>query len=79
MDNFKYYNFPIKEGSQIPKTINDVSKSYMEIACSKNIFETIANSYNGVLFQCSAGKDKTGVLTSIIYHLSLIFFIFILL
>ena len=72
MDNFKYYNFPIKEGSQIPKTINDVSKSYMEIACSKNIksiFETIANSDNGVLFHCSAGKDRTGVLTAIIYML----------
>ena len=44
----------------------------MEIACSKNIkyiLEKIANSENGVLFHCSAGKDRTGVVTTIIYML----------
>ena len=69
---FKYYNYPIEEGSQIPKTIKDVPNSYMEIACSKNIkyiLETIANSESGVLFFCSAGKDRTGVVTTIIYML----------
>ena len=53
LNNFKYYNFPIEEGSQIPKNINEVPKSYMEIACSKeikNILETIANQENGVIF-----------------------------
>ena len=72
LNNFKYFNYPIEEGSEIPKTIDDVPKSYMEIACSKNIkyiLEKIANSENGVLFHCSAGKDRTGVLTSIIYML----------
>ena len=70
LNNFKYYNFPIEEGSQIPKNINEVPKSYMEIACSKeikNILETIANQENGVIFFCSAGKDRTGVLTAIIF------------
>ena len=37
LNNFKYFNYPIKEGSQIPKTVKDVPKSYMEIACSENI------------------------------------------
>ena len=70
--NFKYYNYPIEEGSQIPKTKEDVSKSYMDIACSKNIkyiLEKIATAENGVLFHCSAGKDRTGVITAIIYML----------
>ena len=70
--NFHYYNYPIKEGSQIPKSINDVSKSYLEIACSKNIkniLEKIATAENGVLFHCSAGKDRTGVITTIIFML----------
>ena len=69
---FKYYNIPIEEGSQIPKSINDVPKSYIEIACSKNIkniLEIIANSENGVLLNCSAGKDRTGVVTAIIFML----------
>ena len=55
LNNFKYFNYPIEEGSEIPKTIDDVPKSYMEIACSKNIkyiLEKIANSENGVLFHC---------------------------
>ena len=72
LNNFKYFNYPIEEGSEISKTIDDVPKSYMEIACSKNIkyiLEKIANSENGVLFHCSAGKDRTGVLTAIIYML----------
>ena len=72
LNNFKYFNYPIEEGSEIPKTIDDVPKSYMEIACSKNIkyfLEEIANSENGVLFHCSAGKDRTGVVTTIIYML----------
>ena len=72
LNNFKYFNYPIEEGSEIPKTIDDVPKSYIEIACSKNIkyiLEKIANSENGVLFHCSAGKDRTGVVTTIIYML----------
>ena len=72
LKNFKYYNYPIEEGSQIPKTKEDVSKSYMDIACSKNIkniLEKIAIAENGVLFHCSAGKDRTGVITAIIYML----------
>ena len=44
----------------------------MDIACSKNIkniLEKIATAENGVLFHCSAGKDRTGVITAIIYML----------
>ena len=76
LNNFKYYNFPIEEGSQIPKNISDVPKSYMEIACSKkikNILETIANQENGVVFFCSAGKDRIGVLTTIIFMICEVF------
>ena len=72
LKDFKYYNYPIEEGSQIPKSINDVPKSYIDIACSKNIkniLEIIANSENGVMINCSAGKDRTGVVTAIIFML----------
>lgn len=72
LDNFNYVNYPIEEGSQIPKSIEDVPKSYLEIACSKNIkniLEKIADSDNGVMFFCSAGKDRTWVVTAIIFML----------
>ena len=48
----------------------------MEIACSKkikNILETIANQENGVIFFCSAGKDRIGVLTIIIFMICEVF------
>ena len=72
LDNFNYVNYPIVEGSQIPKSIEDVPKSYLEIACSKNIkniLEKIADAENGVMFYCSAGKDRTGIVTAIIFIL----------
>ena len=67
IDDFEYVNYPIKEGSQIPKSAEDIPKIYLELACSKNIIkilEKIANIGNGIMFQLfqhSAGKDKTGV------------------
>lgn len=70
LHNFKYFHFPIEEGSQIPKSKEKVPESYFEIACSKNIkniLEAIANSENGVMINCSAGKDRTGVVTAIIF------------
>ena len=70
IEDFEYVNYPIKEGSQIPKSTEDVPKSYLEIACSKNIIkilEKIANTDGGVMFHCSAGKDRTGVLAAIIF------------
>lgn len=70
LDDFECVNYPIKEGSQIPKSTEDVPKSYLEIACSKNIkkiFEKIANAERGVMFHCSAGKDRTGVVTALIF------------
>ena len=72
LDDFNYINYPIEEGSQIPKSIKDVPKSYLEIACSKNIkniLEKIASAENGTMFYCSAGKDRTGVVTAIIFML----------
>lgn len=70
IDDFEYVNYPIKEGSQIPKSKEDVPKSYLEIACSKNIkniLEKIAKAESGVMFHCSAGKDRTGVVSAIIF------------
>ena len=70
IDDFEYVNYPIKEGSQIPKSKEDVPKSYLEIACSKNIkniLEKIAKAERGVMFHCSAGKDRTGVVSAIIF------------
>lgn len=69
---FTYHNIQIDEGSGIPESVDAVSKSYMKIAESKNIarvFKTIAAAPGGVMFNCTAGKDRTGVVSAVLLGL----------
>lgn len=69
---FTYHNIPIDEGSGIPESVDAVSASYMMIAESKNIadvFKTIAAAPEGVMFNCTAGKDRTGVVSAVLLGL----------
>lgn len=69
---FLYQNIPIEEGSGIPESVDTVSKSYMNIAESKHIsrvFKTIAAAPGGVMFNCTAGKDRTGVVSAVLLGL----------
>ncbi|MCR5599900.1 MAG: tyrosine-protein phosphatase [Ruminococcus sp.] len=66
---FEYLHFPITEGSGVPESLEAVPLSYMEIATAENmpkVMKTIAEISNGVLFHCTAGKDRTGVVSAII-------------
>jgi len=66
---FRYHHFPITEGSGVPESLPAVPLSYMDIALAENmpkIWKVIAESENGVLFHCTAGKDRTGVVSAII-------------
>ncbi|MCQ2498098.1 MAG: tyrosine-protein phosphatase, partial [Lachnospiraceae bacterium] len=65
-------HYPIVEGMLPPKSLEDVPESYMEIAhadCMGAVFKTIANAEKGVLFYCTAGKDRTGVVSAILLAL----------
>ena len=65
-------NYPILEGSKVPESVEAVPGSYMKIAGStsvKEIFTAIAEAETGVMYNCSAGKDRTGVITAIIFML----------
>ena len=69
LEGFEYHNYPIIEGSQIPESVEAVPGSYMKIATSSSvndILTTIADSDSGVMFNCSAGKDRSGVIAAII-------------
>ncbi len=73
MEAFHYYNAPIEEGSGIPESVEAVPGSYMKIAASANIvhvYRKIAHASDGVLFHCSAGKDRTGVVSAILLLLA---------
>ena len=66
---FAYHNFPVVEGSRVPESAEAVPGSYLKIACSpamKDIFRTIAQAESGVMYNCSAGKDRTGVVTAVL-------------
>lgn len=68
-EGFTYYNFPIDEGSGIPASVDEVPKSYMRIASAKSVsdvFLCVANADSGVMINCTAGKDRTGVVSAIL-------------
>lgn len=70
---FTYIHIPIDEGSGIPACVDEVSKSYLRIAESKNIsrvFRSIASASSGVMINCTAGKDRTGVVSAILLGMS---------
>ena len=69
LEGFKYFNYQMIEGSLIPKSVEEVPESYMKIVSESsvyNILTTIAESESGVMFNCSAGKDRSGVIAALI-------------
>jgi len=72
IDGFEYHHFPITEGSGVPESLEAVPRSYMDIALAENmpnVMKTLAEAKDGVLFHCTAGKDRTGVVSAIILML----------
>jgi len=68
-EGFTYINCPIIEGSGVPESVEKVPVSYLAIAQAEhilNVFKAIANAKTGVMFNCTAGKDRTGVVSAIL-------------
>ena len=63
-EGFFYNNIQIDEGSGVPESTELVSVNYMP-----EVFRTIANATGGVMFNCSAGKDRSGVVSAILLWL----------
>lgn len=69
LDGFSYRRFPIAAGSTPPATPEEVPLSYLDIAAQPEAAEalrTIAEAGSGVLYCCTAGKDRTGVISAIL-------------
>ena len=70
---FSWHHCPIREGSGIPESLEAVPGSYLQIAESAGAAEALkimAEAPGGVLFHCSAGKDRTGTLSAILLTLA---------
>ena len=67
---FDYRVYPLSGGDTIPKSPDDVSASY--IAMVDGVFDSalslLLNSQNGVLYFCTVGKDRTGVLSAALLY-----------
>ena len=65
---FKYYSIPVTGGDIVPKSVDDVSKSYINMLDSQmyRIIDLICNAKSNVLYFCNAGKDRTGVVSAIL-------------
>lgn len=70
---FCYLQFPIADDMRIPESLAEVPTSYMRFAHAegmKDVFKAIANTERGVLFHCTAGKDRTGVVSAVLLSLA---------
>ena len=70
---FEYHNIPFIEGSQITLTKENASDLYMMMVNRfenfKGIFTYIAETPYNVVYNCTAGKDRTGVLSALLLML----------
>lgn len=68
-NKFNYYNISLK-GHKCPKYEKDIPSGYIEIIEDKEkikeVLMLILNSKTNVLYHCTSGKDRTGVITMLI-------------
>ena len=59
---------PVSGGNAIPKSVDDVSKSYIDMVDEKldNFIDFMLNNKSNILYFCNAGKDRTGVISAIL-------------
>ena len=69
-DGFTYYHLPVTGGNDLPASPEAVAASYlamMDVQMEK-IISTIMEAETNVLFFCTVGKDRTGVVSALILH-----------
>jgi protein-tyrosine phosphatase len=73
-NRFSYHLFPIVEGTNVPLDEEKVPELYMAMLSHhhtfKGILEAMANAEGGVIYNCSAGKDRTGMVTFLLLELA---------
>ena len=67
---FDYFCMPVTGGNAIPKSTDEVSKSYINMvdAALYQTIDFIMNAKSRVLYFCNAGKDRTGVVSAILLY-----------
>lgn len=72
--NFEYYHCKIYGDGYLPESIEEVPISYFKMVEERktilNIMRVFAKAKGGVLYHCTAGKDRTGVISALLLLLA---------
>ncbi len=65
---FRYIHLPVTGGDEVPKSREHLYSVYKKMvdAQMEIIIDTIMNAKTGVMYFCTAGKDRTGVVSAMI-------------
>ena len=65
---FTYRHMPVTGGNAMPDSVEDVPRSYLRMvdAQMERILRTIREASSGVMYFCTAGKDRTGVVSALL-------------
>ncbi len=68
MAGFTYYHLPVTGGGDTPKSREHLHAVYRGMVDGQMdiILETILNAASNVMFFCTAGKDRTGVVSALL-------------
>ncbi|MBD5491367.1 MAG: tyrosine-protein phosphatase [Lachnospiraceae bacterium] len=67
-DEFQYFHLPVTGGGDTPKSLEHLHIVYRQMVDEKmeKIIDIIMNAESNVMYFCTAGKDRTGVVSAII-------------
>lgn len=67
-EGFQYYHLPVTGGGDIPKSREHLHTVYAQMIDEqmKKIIDTIMSAKSNVLYFCTAGKDRTGVVSAVL-------------
>lgn len=67
-EGFQYYHLPVTGGGGTPKSLEHLYTVYSQMIDKQmeKIIDTIMNAKSNVLYFCTAGKDRTGVVSAVL-------------
>lgn len=67
-DGFIYFHLPVTGGGDTPKSLEHLHIVYQQMVDEnmEKIIDTIMNAESNVMYFCTAGKDRTGVVSALI-------------
>lgn len=67
-DGFRYFHIPVAGGGNTPRSLEHLHEIYRNMLDEQmdKIIDTIMNADSNVMYFCTAGKDRTGVVSAVI-------------